>query len=136
MSISSYLSRCLAWVLVIVIGLTGLTACSSPTGLTGKYSQDTLTVVDNLRKAIAIDENAPDKAEVQSLARQQINDYISRYRREPNSSSLRSFTTMQTAMNSIAGYYTSYGSRPLPDKLKNRLEQEFQQVELAIKRGA
>jgi photosystem II Psb27 protein len=136
MSISSYLSRCLAWVLVIVIGLTGLTACSSPTGLTGKYSQDTLTVVDNLRKAIAIDENAPDKAEVQSLARQQINDYISRYRREPNSSSLRSFTTMQTAMNSIAGYYTSYGSRPLPDKLKNRLEQEFQHVELAIKRGA
>jgi len=136
MSISSYLSRCLAWVLVIVIGLTGLTACSSPTGLTGKYSQDTLTVVDNLRKAIAIEENAPDKAEVQSLARQQINDYISRYRREPNSSGLRSFTTMQTAMNSIAGYYTSYGSRPLPDKLKNRLEQEFQQVELAIKRGA
>jgi len=136
MSISSYLSRCLAWVLVIVIGLTGLTACSSPTGLTGKYSQDTLMVVDNLRKAIAIEENAPDKAEVQSLARQQINDYISRYRREPNSSGLRSFTTMQTAMNSIAGYYTSYGSRPLPDKLKNRLEQEFQQVELAIKRGA
>jgi photosystem II Psb27 protein len=135
MSISSYLSRCLAWVLVIVIGLTGLTACSSPTGLTGKYSQDTLMVIDNLRKAIAIEENAPDKAEVQSLARQQINDYISRYRREPNSSGLRSFTTMQTAMNSMAGYYTSYGSRPLPDKLKNRLEQEFQQVELAIKRG-
>ena len=135
MSISSYLSRCLAWVLVIVIGLTGLTACSSPTGLTGNYGQDTLTVVDNLRKAIALGENAPDKAEIQTLARQQINDYISRYRREPNSSGLRSFTTMQTAMNSIAGYYTSYGSRPLPDKLKNRLEQEFQQVELAIKRG-
>ncbi|TVQ46904.1 MAG: photosystem II protein Psb27 [Gloeocapsa sp. DLM2.Bin57] len=136
MSISSYLSRCLAWVLVIVIGITGLTACSSPTGLTGNYSQDTLTVVANLRKAIALDENAPDKVEIQSLARQQINDYISLYRREPKSSGLRSFTTMQTAMNAIAGYYTSYGSRPLPEKLKNRLEQEFQQVELSLKRGA
>lgn len=135
MSISSYLSRCLAWVLVIVIGITGLTACSSPTGLTGNYSQDTLTVVANLRKAIALDENAADKTEIQSLARQQINDYISLYRREPKSSGLRSFTTMQTAMNAIAGYYTSYGSRPLPEKLKNRLEQEFQQVELSLKRG-
>lgn len=136
MSVSSYLSRFFASILVIVIALTGLTACSSPTGLTGNYSQDTLTVLDNLRTAIAVDENAPNKTEIQSLARQQINDYISLYRREPKSSGLRSFTTMQTAMNAIAGYYTSYGSRPLPEKLKTRLEQEFQQVELAIKRGA
>ncbi|ELR98035.1 photosystem II protein Psb27 [Gloeocapsa sp. PCC 73106] len=132
MSISSYVSRLLALVLVVVIGLTG---CSTPTGLTGNYSQDTLAVLDNLRTAIAIEDNATNKAEVQSLARLQINDYISRYRREPKSSGLRSFTTMQTAMNALAGYYTSYGSRPLPEKLKNRLEQEFQQVELSIKRG-
>lgn len=132
MSIFSLVSRLLALVLVVVIGLTG---CSNPTGLTGNYSQDTLTVLNNLRTAIDIDQNAANKDEVQSLARQQINEYISRYRRQPQSSGLRSFTTMQTAMNALAGYYTSYGNRPIPDKLKNRLEQEFKQVELSIKRG-
>lgn len=135
MSIKNYLSRILSLVLVLVIGLCGLTACTSPTGLTGKYSEDTLTVLTNLRNAVELDDQDPDKAEVQSLARKQINDYISLYRREPKSSGLRSFTTMQTAMNSLAGYYTSYGNRPLPDKLKQRLEKEFDQVELSIKRG-
>lgn len=135
MSIQHYLSRLLAIALVVVISLFGLTACSSPTGLSGKYSEDTLTVLNNLKKAVEIDENDPAKEEVKSLARQQINDYISLYRRDSRSSGLRSFTTMQTAMNSLAGYYTSYGNRPLPDKLKKRLEQEFSQVELAIKRG-
>jgi photosystem II Psb27 protein len=36
----------------------------------------------------------------------------------------------------LAGYYTSYGSRPLPDKLKDRLKQEFKQVGIALQRGA
>jgi len=42
---------------------------------------------------------------------------------------------MQTALNAIAGYYSSYGSRPLTAKLKKRLNQEFKQVEIALKRG-
>jgi len=37
---------------------------------------------------------------------------------------------MQTALNSLAGYYTSYGNRPIPDKLQKRLTQEFKQVNL------
>jgi photosystem II Psb27 protein len=42
---------------------------------------------------------------------------------------------MQTALNSLAGYYTSYGSRPLPEKLKSRLKQEFNQVEFSLQKG-
>ncbi|MEY3826318.1 MAG: photosystem 11 kD protein, partial [Cyanobacteriota bacterium] len=81
-------------------------------------------------------DNADNKVSIQSQAREQINDYISRYRRESKSGGLKSFTTMQTALNSLAGYYTSYGSRPLPDKLKDRLKQEFKQVGIALQRGA
>jgi len=109
---------------------------SSPTGLTGDYSQDTLNVVRNLQAALELPEEAPNKKEIQSLAKDQINDYISRYRRDPSKGGLRSFTTMQTALNSLAGYYGSYGSRPLPEKLKLRLQQEFKQAELAVQRGA
>lgn len=132
MSLKNYWSRVLALVLVVVIGLTG---CSSATGLTGNYSQDTLAVIETLTTALDLPSDAPNASEVQATARQQINDYISRYRRESNSGGLRSFTTMQTALNSLAGYYTAYGTRPVPEKLKNRLKLEFKQASAAIERG-
>lgn len=133
MSIKPLASRVLALILVVAIGLVGCSA--NTTGLVGNYSQDTLTVVESLSKAIELPQEAPERRELQNLARQQINDYVSRYRRDNRVSGLRSFTTMQTALNSLAGFYSSYGSRPVPEKLKKRLKQEFKQVELALKRG-
>ena len=128
-----YLSRILALVLVVAIGLVG---CSSnPSGLSGNFTEDTVAVLDNLRTAIDLPDDASNKKEVVSLARAQISDYVSRYRRNSRTSGLRSFTTMQTASNAIAGYYSSYGNRPVPDKLKKRLTQEFRQVEISLKRG-
>ncbi len=128
-----YLSRILALVLVMAIGLMG---CSSnPSGLSGNFREDTIAVLDNLRTAINLPDDAANKSEVVTLARRQISDYASRYRRNSQTSGLRSFTTMQTALNAVAGYYSSYGNRPVPEKLKNRLEQEFKLVEISLKRG-
>lgn len=128
-----YLSRILALVLVLAIGLVG--CGSNPSGLSGNYSQDTMVVLENLRSAIDLPEDASNKKEIVTLARKQISDYASRYRRNSETSGLRSFTTMQTALNAVAGYYSSYGNRPLPEKLKKRLTQEFKVVEISLKRG-
>lgn len=130
---NKYLSRILALVLVVVMGLMGCS--SSPAGLSGNYTQDTLAVLESLKTAINLPQDDANKKEVVSKARSQISDYASRYRRNDKTAGLRSFTTMQTALNAIAGYYSSYGSRPLPDKLKQRLDREFKEVELAIQRG-
>ena len=135
MIVKSFLSRIIALVLVVVISLFGFGCGSTPTGLSGNYNEDTTMVVENVKKSLELSDDAPEKAELQSLVREQINDYISLYRKNSNSGGLRSFTTMQTALNSLAGYYTSYGNRPLPEKLKNRLLQEFKQVEISLKRG-
>lgn len=133
MFFKNFLSRIFALALVIVIGLMG---CSSgPAGLSGNYSEDTAAVLSNLKTAIELPKDAPNQKEVVTLARQQISDYASRYRRNSKTAGLRSFTTMQTALNALAGYYSSYGVRPLPDKLKKRLQEEFKQVEIALKRG-
>lgn len=129
-----YLSRLVALVLVVVIGLMGCSA--NPSGLTGNYRQDTLALLQSLRTAIELPVDASNKAEAQAEARQKINDYASRYRRDGSVSNLSSFTTMRTALNSLAGHYSSYPNRPIPNKLKSRLELEFQQVENALKRGA
>lgn len=135
MSFKSLLSSLFALVLVAVLGLTGCSSTSAA-GLNGNYSQDTLTVIDTLTNVLNLAGDDANKADLQNKARQQINDYISRYRRNGNSGGLKSFTTMQTALNSLAGYYTAYGSRPVPEKLKTRLQQEFKQASIAVQRGS
>lgn len=133
MLMKRYWSRLLALVLVLVIGLMG---CSSAGGLSGDYRQDTLAVVNTLRNAIELPEDSPNKAQVQAEARQKINEFAARYQRDSSLTNLSSFTTMRTALNSLAGHYSSYPNRPLPKKLKQRLEQEFRQVEMALSRGS
>lgn len=129
----TYWSRLLALILVITIGLIG---CSgTPDSLTGDYRQDTLAVVKVMRQAVEVSSNDPNKAAIQAEARQKINDFSARYQRSSSVSSLSSFTTMRTALNALAGHYSSYPNRPLPQKLKDRLELEFNRVELALKRG-
>lgn len=129
-----FFARLLPLILVAVMGLVG---CSNtPSLITGNYSQDTLNMVDSLRTAIELPEDAPNKAEAQAEARELINQYASRYRRDKSVSTLTSFTTIRTALNSLAGHYSSYPNRPVPEKLKNRIDQELRQVEAALKRGA
>jgi photosystem II Psb27 protein len=132
MFMKRYWSRLLALVLVVAIGLIG---CSSGGGLSGDYRQDTLDVINVLRTAIELPQDAPNKAELKAEARQKINDFAARYQRNTALTSLSSFTTMRTALNSLAGHYSSYPNRPVPQKLKQRLEQEFKQVEMAVARG-
>lgn len=127
-----YLSCLLALVLVVSINLFG---CSSPTGLTGNYNQDTLALVNSLRTAIELPDDSPEKAAVQAEARKKINDFAARYRRDTSLTGLRSFTTIRTALNSLAAHYSSYGNRPLPEKLKTRLEQQLNQIESALRQG-
>jgi photosystem II Psb27 protein len=114
-----------------------LTGCSSASGnLSGNYRQDTLALIGSLRNALELPDGTPEKAAAQSEARQLINDFSARYRRDNSLLKLGSFTTMRTALNSLAGHYSSYPNRPVPAKLKERLELEFKQVESALKREA
>jgi photosystem II Psb27 protein len=133
------LSRLLSVVLVACIGLMGCSAAPTATGsvgLSGDYRQDTLALVNTLRTAINLPDEAPEKGDVQAEARQLINDFSARYRREGSVARLNSYTTMRTALNSLAGHYSAYPNRPVPQKMKDRLETEFKQVELSIKRDS
>lgn len=129
-------TRILALVFVAFIGLTGCSSAGVSGQITGDYSQDTLTVIEGLRSAVSLPDDAPDKAAAQAEARALINDFASRYRRDNSVSGLSSYRTVSTALNAIAGHYSSYPNRPFPEKLKKRLEQEFKQVEAALRRGA
>ena len=131
----SLIARLLALVLVAVVGLTGCSAGTSGR-LSGDYRQDTLMLVDSIRTSISMADDDPAKTEAQATAKAVISDFASRYRRDTSVANLSSFTTMRTALNAIAGHYSSYPNRPLPEKLKTRVEQELKLVEAALKRGA
>ena len=131
------LSRMFALMLVAVIGLTGCSAANVDNGaLSGNYTDDTIALIDSLRESIALPKDAPNKVELQEEAKRRINDFASRYRRDTKVSNLSSFSTMRTALNALAGHYSSYPNRPVPQKLQDRLEEEFKQVESALRRGA
>ncbi|MFY8148712.1 MAG: photosystem II protein Psb27 [Prochlorococcaceae cyanobacterium] len=124
---------------LVALGLCALltlSACGSTTGLTGNYVDDTVAVAQRLLATIEIPQDDPGHAAAETEARALINDYMARYRPQSSVNGLSSFTTMQTALNSLAGHYAGYANRPLPDALRDRLEKELQKAERTVVRGA
>ena len=74
--------------------------------------------------------------EAEAQARTLINAYMARYRPRRDVNGLGSFTTMQTALNSLASHYTTYSNRPLPDTLRNRVRKELEQAAASASKGA
>ena len=114
-----------------------LTACSGSSGpLTGNYVEDTVAVADTLLATITLPADDPGRSDAETQARALINNYMSRYRPQPKVNGLASFTTMQTALNSLAGHYANYPNRPVPDTLRDRLSKELKKAETGVVRGA
>jgi len=125
-----------ALMVALCLSLT-LTACGSATGnLSGVYVDDTVTVAQSLLSTIALEQDDPARSAAETDARALISDYMALYRPRANVNGLPSFTTMQTAVNSLAGHYTNYANRPLPDALRARLEKELKKAETNAVRGA
>ena len=93
--------------------------------MTGNYSQDTISVINALTETIELPKDEENNKESRDEALMIITDYISRYRNRNNINTTQSFTTMQTALNAMAGHYKNFSTRPLPNDLKERLNKEF-----------
>ena len=120
--------------LSIFLGFFNLPSYAVKTSMTGDYAKDTISVVKTLQIAVDTPKDSPDKEEVRDEALALITDYISRYRNRGMVNKTQSFTTMQTALNAMAGHYKNFASRPLPDKLKERLTKEFSLAEKMVLR--
>ena len=123
--------------LALCLGLTLLlTACGdSVSTLTGDSVEDTVAVVHALQTTLALPADAEGLQESEHEAHDLINDYMSKYRPRPRVNGLSSFTTMQTALNSLQGHYNTYTNRPVPDALRTRVEKELSKAEKAALRG-
>ena len=114
-----------------------LTACSGSSGpLTGNYVEDTVAVADSLIATIALPADDASRSASETEARALINNYMARYRPQRQVNGLASFTTMQTALNSLAGHYANYPNRPVPEALRDRVSKELKKAETGAVRGA
>jgi photosystem II Psb27 protein len=124
--------------LLLIAGLIlGLSACGdSANGLSGSYVEDTMAVAETLIATLSTPAEGPERATQQRATRALINSYVALYRPNNSINGLASFTTMQTALNSLAGHYASYANRPLPEALVKRVDKELHQAEISVTRGS
>ena len=130
------LTKAISYALSLIIGFTLFNGPSyaATTLMTGNYTEDTISVVKTLQTAVDTPKDSPNRNEVKDEALILITDYISRYRNRGMINKTQSFTTMQTALNAMACHYKNFASRPLPDKLKERLTKEFSLAEKMVLR--
>ncbi len=104
-------------------------------GLTGNYVEDTNAVIKSLRYAVNLPADAPDRASAESDAHYKINAYAARYRINSDKSSLYSYTTMRTVLNTLAGYFNGTSRKSIPEKTKERVLLELERAENALNEG-
>ncbi len=133
---SKFFTKAISFIICISIflGIYNSPSYAAKTSMTGDYTKDTISVVKTLQNAVDTPKDSPDKEEVRDESLALITDYISRYRNRGMVNKTQSFTTMQTALNAMAGHYKNFASRPLPDKLKERLTKEFALAEKMVLR--
>ena len=118
----------------IFLGLFNSPSYAAKTSMTGDYAKDTISVIKTLQIAVDTPKDSPDTEVIRDQSISLITDYISRYRNRGKVNKTQSFTTMQTALNAMAGHYKNFSSRPLPDILKERLTKEFSLAEKMVLR--
>ena len=115
--------------LSIMLAPIGATAKADGGLMSGDYISDTVSVANSLQETIAIPRDEEGREQAESEAVQLITAYISRYRNRSQVNKSLSYTTMQTALNAMAGHYKTFKNRPLPDQLKERLNEELAKAE-------
>jgi len=105
-------------------------------GIGGKdYYADAALVVAHMEYATQMEKGTVNMEAINKNMKKEMVDFVSFYRRFNNVSGKQSFSTLYTAINVLAGHYTSYGTKfPVPDKRRKRLYQEYAEIEKNIKK--
>ena len=113
----------------LILAPLGESAYATRNSMSGNYIDDTISVARDLKETISIPTDQEGRKIEEEEALGLITDYISRYRNRSQANGSLSFTTMQTALNAMAGHYKTFRNRPLPEELKERLNKELTKAE-------
>ena len=105
---------------------------AAKTFMTGDFAKDTIAVSSSLKETVTLPKEDKGLSEAEKEAIFLISDYISRYRNRSQINTSSTFTTMQTALNALAGHYKTFANRPVPENLKERLNEELSKAEKSV----
>ena len=109
---------------------------AAKTLMTGDFAKDTIAVSSTLKETITLPKEDKGLSDAEKEAVFLISDYISRYRNRSQINTTSTFTTMQTALNSLSGHYKTFANRPVPENLKERLNKELSKAEKLVVRDS
>jgi photosystem II Psb27 protein len=105
-------------------------------GITYTYEADATKVRNHMMIATGLAKGSVNMEDFGKNMKKEMVDFVSYYRRFPKVAGKPSFSTLYTAINVLAGHYTSYGFKyPLPEKRRKRLYQEYAEIEKSLRRG-
>ena len=130
--VRAVLAMCLGFYLIFFQFTSGVIAAK--TFMTGDFVKDTIAVSSTLKETITLPKENKGLSESEKEAVFLISDYISRYRNRSQVNTSTTFTTMQTALNALAGHYKTFANRPVPENLKERLNEELSKAEKLVVR--
>jgi len=100
------------------------------------YYDDAKQMVSHMKYATFMDRGAPEFEVIAKGVKDEMTEFVSYYRRFNNVAGKPSFSNLYTAINVLAGHYTSYGTKfPVPEKRRKRLLQEYNEIEKNIRKS-
>ncbi|MEN9202276.1 MAG: photosystem II protein Psb27 [Thermostichus sp. DG_1_6_bins_120] len=100
--------------------------------LTGKYYEDSMTMIQTLRTVLSEGDPAMNPEEARAEAMEAIQEFAGRYHGQ-HYDKLQSFTTLRTVFNTLASQYRM-SNRPLKPEQMERVLMQLDRAEVALRR--
>lgn len=131
--LKTFLLRLVSLLLSVTL-LVGLVSPGAQAArLTGKYYEDSMTIIQTLRTVLSEGDPAMNPEEARAEAMQAIQEFAGRYHGQ-RYDKLQSFTTLRTVFNTLASQYRT-SNRPLQPEKVERVLMQLDQAEMALRRG-
>lgn len=100
------------------------------------YKKDTGELITSVKSSLGVASDAPDHDDAINKAREDIKQWVAKYRRGGLYAGRPSYGNTYTAVNALAGHYNNFGpGSPLPKKRLERLTKELGDAEKMLERG-
>lgn len=130
----TFFSQMLIFVVALILVVAGILLPAQAIQITGQYSEDGIQVITVLRSALSPLETPEESDLAKTEADAAMQAFSARYH-GPRFDKKLSYTTLRTIFNTVASNYRSKAQRPLKEDKVQRILDQLQQAEVALKRG-
>ena len=130
--LKTFFLRLVSLLLSVALLLGSASSVAQAARLTGKYYEDSMTLIQTLRTILSEGDPLMNPEEARAEAMQAIQEFSGRYHGH-RYDKLQSFTTLRTVFNTLASQYRT-SSRPLNPEKVERVLMQLDRAELALRR--